>query len=490
MKNLFNLSHYKNFTSDMGQLIPIMCHENLPGDIQQQTTEVLLRVSPLNTPVMHPVQVKIYHFYVPTRIVWDDFEDFITGGDDGNDASVYPQITLTPAEKSLADYLGLPIGNSLTVSAMPFRVYAKIWNEYFRDPDLETELTIDTTSGADTTTNTTLQNCAWEKDFFTTCRATEQKGADVSLPLGTEAEVKRRNATNNIPVFYESGTNTLTGVIAGGNFKVNPSSQLADSTHTADAPIIFDPNNSLYADLSDATAATINQLKTAFAEQRFKEARLRYGNRFTEYLKWLGVSSPDSRLQRPEYLGGGKNTISFSEIVQAGPDFDSNDGVGTLRGHGISALRSNRYKKFIHEHGYTMSFMSVKPRTMYTDGVPHMWSKTTKEEFFQKEYQHTGQRAVKNKEVYAAHTTPEGTFGYNDRYDEYRRMESSVAGEFRSTLDEWHMARQFSSDPALNAAFVKANPTNRIYASTATNQLQCMAYHSLQARRLLDINGR
>ena len=158
MKNLFNLSHYKNLTFDMGQLVPIMCHEVLPGDLQQQTTEALVRVAPLVTPVMHPVQVKIHHFFVPMRLLWEDWEDFITGGDDGNDTSVFPQITLTPAEKSLADYLGLPIGTSLAVNALPFRAYAKIWNEHYRDQDLQTELTIDTTSGPDTTTNTTLRS--------------------------------------------------------------------------------------------------------------------------------------------------------------------------------------------------------------------------------------------------------------------------------------------------------------------------------------------
>jgi hypothetical protein len=482
MKNLFNLSHYKNFTSDMGQLVPIMLHEVLPGDIQQHYTDILLRVSPLNTPVMHPVQVKIHHFYVPTRLVWDDFEDFITGGDDGNNASVHPQITLTPAEKTLADYLGLPIGTSISISALPFRVYAKIWNEHYRDPDLETELTIDTTSGADSTTNTTLQNCAWEKDFFTTCRATEQKGSDVLLPLGTEAPIKRYAATSEQMEAYRLGTDTLS---TNGDIQTSGGGIVNDGTYN----LSFNPAGQIYADLTNATSATVNELKKAFAEQRFKQARSRYGNRYTEYLNWLGVNSPDGRLQRSEYLGGGKSTISFSEIVQSGPDFDSNDGVGTLRGHGISALRSNSYKKFFTEHGYVMSFMSVRPRTMYVDGVPHEWAKTTKEEYFQREYQHTGQRAVKNSEVYAAHTSPADTFGYQDRYDEYRKKVSTVAGEFRSTLDEWHMARKFSSDPALNATFVKANPTNRIYASTSTNQLQCMAYHSLKARRLLDKKG-
>jgi len=483
MKNKFNLSHYKLLTCDMGQLVPIMCQPVLPGDIRQQKTDLLVRVAPLLTPVMHPVQVKVHNFFVPYRLIWEDWEDFITGGDDGNNASVFPQITINPAEKTLADYLGLPVGTSSAYSALLFRAYAKIWNEHYRDPDLETELTIDLTSGADTTTNTTLQNCAWEKDFFTTCRATEQKGSDVTLPLGTTAPIERTSNATFWDV-YDTGTDTKS---LNDDIYSNGSGALTDAGGSQG--LSLDPRNQIYTDLTNATAATVNQLRTAFAEQRFKEARSRYGNRYVEYLAYLGVNSPDGRMQRSEYLSGGKNTISFSEIVQSGPDFDSNDGVGTLRGHGISALRSNRYKKFFTEHGLTMTLLSVKPRTMYTDGADHETLKTTKEEFFQPEYEHTGQRKVLNKEVYAAHTTPTGTFGYQDRYEEYRRASSSVAGEFRSTLDEWHMARQFSSDPALNATFVKANPTNRIYASASTNQLQIMAYHNIQARRLLSKKG-
>jgi hypothetical protein len=397
-------------------------------------------------------------------------------------ASVFPQITLTPTEKSLGDYLGLPIGTSIAVSALPFRAYALIWNQYFRDPDLETELTIDLTSGADSTTNTTLQNCAWEKDFFTTCRTTEQKGDDVSLPLGTTAPIiaKSYPLTPSITRHATTGASTNAGALDS-----DASGYLTDATND----YVLDSTHTIEADLTNATAATVNQLKQAFAEQRFKEARSRYGNRYKEYLAWLGVNSPDGRLQRAELLGGGKQTISFSEIVQAGPDYDSNDGVGTLRGHGIAALRSNRYKRFFPEHGICMSFMSVKPRTMYTDGVPHEWLKTSKEQYFQREYQHVGQRAVINREVYAAHSSPTATFGYQDRYEEYRGNVSTVAGEFRSTLNSWHMARDFTSDPALNATFVKANPTTRIFASATNDQLQVMAYHSIQARRLLSKRG-
>lgn len=385
----------------MGELVPIMAHEVLPGDVHQHQTDMLVRVAPMLTPVMHPTNISIHHFYVPSRIVWKDFEDFITGGDDGNDTSVFPQITLTATEGSLADYLGIPIGTSLAVNALVFRAYALIWNHYFRDKDLQTELTIDLTSGADSTTNTALQFRCWEKDFFTTCRATEQKGSDVTLPLGTSAPVLGIGVGSSVTY-----PNTNSGIKDANTDPAESGDWTADTGFYVKGTGSGDVVPDIRADLSNATAATVNQLRSALAEQSFKEARSRYGNDYRDYLKWLGVGSVDGRLQRPEYLGGGKNTITFSEIIQSGTDFDSNDGVGTLRGHGMAGMRSNRYKKFFPEHGYVISLASAMPKTMYSDGIHHMFNKTTKEEFFQREYQHTGQRAVKNKEVYAAHTTP------------------------------------------------------------------------------------
>lgn len=232
---------------------------------------------------------------------------------------------------------------------------------------------------------------------------------------------------------------------------------------------------------------SINDLREALAIQRFEEARARYGSRYVEYLRYLGVRSSDARLNRPEYLGGGKQTIQFSEVLQTA---EGTSPVGTLRGHGISAMRSRRFRRFFEEHGYVIGLMSVKPRTMYMQGLARTWNRRVKEDFFQRELQHIGQQEVLNKEVYAAHATPDGVFGYQDRYDEYRRMESSVAGEFKAnTLNFWHFAREFSSDPALNATFVKSVPTERTFASAATDVLYVMAMHSLQARRQVSRSG-
>lgn len=500
-RNKFSLSHYKLLSMNQGSLVPVACFEVLPGDTIQQATNLLVRVSPLVHPVMHPVHMRIHHWFVPNRLLWDNWEKFITGGPDGNDDSSPPSIAQPVgtgfAESSLADYLGVCPGtpNAGAVSALPFRAYAMIWNEWYRDQDLQAELPISKADGADTTTNTTLQNVCWEKDYFTLARPWAQKGSDVTIPMGNYAPVrglaKRNQVYNTGPQSgYETGGDALVGY---ANYGV-----LNGAGDNNEMYVQEDPTNDgfpwIRADLQNINnPATINELRVAFALHRYQENRARFGSRYTEYLRYLGVRSSDARLQRPEYLGGGKETIQFSEILQTAPNQDSGTsedvGVGELKGHGIGSMRSNRYRRFFEEHGIVISLLSVKPKTMYTQGLPRMWSRTTKEAYWQKELQHVGQQEILNQEVYAPHTTPLNTFGYIDRYDEYRRMESSIAGEFRTTLNDWHMSRVFSSDPTLNASFVSANPTDRIYASTTTDQLLVMANHNIQARRLVAANG-
>lgn len=484
-----SLSNYKLLSCDMGELVPIGLTEVLPGDSIQQSTSALVRCAPLVSPVMHPVHVRVHHWFVPHRLIWDEWEDFITGGPDGMSIPDFPTITAPGvggfAVGSLGDYLGCPTAvNSLEVSALPFRAYATIWNEWYRDQDLQTELTVDLTSGPDTTTSTDLQNVSWEKDYFTSSRPWTQKGPEITVPIGVDAPVVTgaEHTTTGSAALYRTTTGSFPGAArmaaldAAGNLRI-----------TADGAVpsvgSYHPTN-LHADLTQATGVDINDLREAFALQRYEEARARYGSRYTEYLRYLGVRSSDARLQRPEYLGGGKQTIQFSEVLQTGPD-GSGDGVADLKGHGIGAMRSNRYRRFFEEHGYIITCLSVKPKTIYAQGLPRTWNRRTKEDFFQKELQHIGQQEVLNKELYAAHATPDGVFGYQDRYDEYRRTESSIGGEFRTLLDDWHYARIFSTDPALNADFVKSVPTKRVNAVQTNDILYIMVNHSIQARRLV-----
>lgn len=488
-RSKFSLSHYRLLTCNMGYLVPIGLVEVLPGDTFQHSTSLLIRCNPLVAPVMHPVHAKVHHWFVPHRLVWDSWEKFITGGPDGLDASSFPTITFGSgtSESTLSDYLGIPpTGASVTVSALPFRAYDLIFNEWYRDQDLVTPLTISKASGADSTTNTTLQRVAWEKDYFTTARPWTQKGPQVSVPVGGNVKGigwpdSSPMTVGTSPATRQSGdtsTSTLSpayGAVNTGNLYIKGKTAATGA----------------YPDITLSGTMAVNDLRLAMALQRYEEARARYGSRYTEYLRYLGVRSSDARLQRPEYLGGGKQTIQFSEVLQTGVTTGgSTAGVGNLKGHGIGALRSNRYRRFFEEHGYVVSLLNVKPRTMYAQQLLRHWNRRVKEDFYQRELAHIGQQEILNKEVYIADPSPNGVFGYQDRYDEYRRQESGIAGAFHTTLNYWHMARISASPYVLNSSFVQANPTNRIFADqTGADQLLIMGMHSLQARRLMSAVG-
>lgn len=479
-RSKFSLSHYKLLSCDMGELVPIGAVEVLPGDTMQHATSLLVRCSPLVSPVMHPVRVRVHHWYVPYRLIWPGFEDFITGGPDGMDATAFP-VMEAPASTgysvgSLADYLGVPPGvGNLEHSALPFRAYAMIFNEWYRDQDLQTPLVWSDGDGLDTTTNTALQNVNWEKDYFTSSRPWEQKGPAISIPLG-----------NTAPVVSDGTNPSVTGVSGGANL-ISNGADARFSAAIGNGDVTWN-NPGLEVDLSGTSTVTVSILREAMALQRYEEARARYGSRYVEYLRYLSVRSSDARLQRPEYLGGGKQVIQFSEVLQTA---EGTNPVGQMRGHGISAVRSNRYRRFFEEHGIVMSFVSIQPKTIYAQGLNRMFNRRTKEDFWQRELQHIGQQEVLNKEVYAPHSQPNDRFGFQDRYDEYRRQESGVCGEFRtSTLDYWHMARIFSNDPALNADFVKCVPTERTFAAPINDVLYVMANHSIQARRLVAKTGK
>lgn len=477
----FSLSHYKLLSMKMGNLVPISWFEVLPGDTVQMSTAALVRCAPLVTPVMHPVHVRIHHWFVPNRIMWDNWESFITGGPDGTDSSSHPYIGFSsaPAESSLADYLGIPTDtfvSAMNVNALPFRAYANIFNEWYRDQDLVTELGFSKADGADTTTSKALANVAWEKDYYTSSRPWEQKGPSVTLPLGTSADV----------TFHESGTTNQDVTLIRGSGAADAAVQ-AHETGTGGDSI------TATTDLSSATAVDINTVRLAFALQRFEEARARYGSRYTEYLRYLGVRSSDARLQRPEYLGGGRQTIQFSEVLQTSES--NTTPLGELGGHGMAALRSNRFRRFFEEHGIVMTLMSVRPKTIYSQSLHRAWLRglnvygmtTSKEDYWQRELQHIGQQEMNGLEVDIS--AGNSSWGYQDRYDEYRRQESSVAGAFRSTLDNWHLAREFASAPALNSTFVQCAPTTRVFADESADNLYVMAQHSIQARRLVSQVG-
>ena len=499
-RSKFSLSHYNLTTMNMGYVVPVGLTEVLPGDTIQQATSAFIRVTPLAAPVMHPVHVSIHHWYVPLRLIWDDFESFITGGEDGLDTSEYP--TLVPvssggfATGSLADHLGCPVNiPDLEVSALPFRAYNLIWNEWYRNENTVNVAKISTTSGKDTITSQGLHRKAWAKDYFTVAAPWPQKGPAVSVPVNLtaagEPTITGTVVGNGVPTFgtQDSGSpvnpqNALyVSSASEGNVNYNSSSRTTLLNWQDPALKV---NIDFISGNPELGSVDINQLREAFALQRFEEHRALYGSRYTEYLRYLGIRASDARLQRPEYLGGGRQTIQFSEVLQTA---EGTDPVGTMRGHGISAMRTNRYRRFIEEHGLILTLMSVMPISIYQDGLPRLWNRRVKEDFWQKELEHIGEQEILVKELYAKSSNPDDVFGYQDRYDEYRSHGSFVSGEFRNLLNYWHFAREFANEPTLNTDFIYGTPTNRPFAEQTQDQLYCMVNHSIQARRLVSRRG-
>ncbi len=482
-RNKHTLSHYKLLTCDMGQLVPVGLVEVLPGDTVEHSTNALVRLSPLAAPIMHPVTVRIHHFLVPHRLSWNpvfsgvEWEDFITGGPDGTDNSLVPGMASTGAPNDLLDYLGIPRVAGVSIASMPVRAFNLIYNEFYRDQDLVAVREIE---------DVTIPNVAWEKDYFTSARPWPQKGDVVTLPIGARAPVVGLGKTNQT---YPNNEVELFETGASASRVLGPSDSGPQLELEEDPDNIGFPG--IYADLSEATGVNINEVRKAFALQRFAEARARYGSRYTEYLRYIGVRSPDARLQRPEYLGGGRVQVAISEVLQTAPDAQAQETsfVGDLFGHGIAAMRANRYRRHIKEHGYILSLMSVRPKAIYANGIARHWLRRFREDYWQKELQHIGQQEIYNAETFATTIGPHDTWGYQDRYREYREERSQVCAEFRDLLDYWHMARIFETAPALNETFVECEPSKRIFSEQENHSLWTLVQHSMVARRLVSRNA-
>jgi len=487
--SLHDLSHSKAFSGYMGTLTPIGWVPVLPGDHFQHSTTALVRTQPLLAPLMHRVDAKIFHFFVPNRLLWDNWQDFITGGPDGMNASVHPYVSLIPplVPGSLQDFLGVaPFGEvsdpALPVNALPFRAYNLIFNQYFRDQDLVAELPVPKSDGADAT-DYQLMRPAWKKDYYTLARPEPMKGPEITVPVQGEAPVLGIGKNNqnfpsaNVNGLYESDGTTSNYANAS---EIDPSNgderfYVQGTAATSGYPNIRAFMDGAYVDALD--------FREAFAQLRFQELRSRYGSEYVDYLAFLGVKSSDARLQRAEYLGGGAGPIQFSEVLQTAPE-DAGDPVGALKGHGISAKRTNRYRRYFEEHGIVMTLMYIAPTPVYGNTMPREFFKTTKEDYWQPEYEHVGQQAIMQQEVWPGSANRTDPFGWIDRYEEYRSIPSTIAGEFRTTnYDYWTMARIWDTEPALNEEFIELNPTNRVYPATNEENVFIFVNHNLKARR-------
>jgi hypothetical protein len=478
-KNSFDLSHDVKLTAQMGNLTPILTLECVPGDKFNLGCESLLRFAPMTAPVMHRMDVSMHYFFVPNRILWSNWEKFIT---DANSGIVSPTIktfqTWDHPVKKFMDYMGVPPNNSgntnaVNVNALPFAAYQAIYNEYYRDQNLIAPIDYKLNDGDQGGTQNiadrflTLRKRAWEHDYFTSALPFAQKGAAVDIPLG--------QLNGDAPVYVNSPSGTqLTGT---------PNNITVASGTTGDANA-----GELFANTSGVSVAntTINDLRRAYRLQEWLEKNARGGTRYVEsILSHFGVKSSDARLQRPEYITGVKTPVIVSEVLNT---TGQTTGLpqGNMAGHGISVSTGKSGSYYCEEHGYIIGIMSVMPTTAYQQGIPRTFLKNDTLDYFWPTFANIGEQEVQNQELFAYTPSATQTFGYVPRYAEYKYMPSRVAGDFRTTLDYWHLGRIFQNQPNLNKEFVECSPsqTTRIFAvEDGTDPLYCHVYNKIQALR-------
>ena len=511
-RNLFNLGFDSKLSCNMGQLVPILVKPVIPGDTFQNQTEIFLRFAPMLAPIMHSVYITTHFFFVPNRLVWNEWEDFITGGKDGTASPVFPRLNFSSAsvinsylrQGQLADYMGIPtapagVANTTYpnyVSALPFRAYQLIYNEYYRDQNLIDEVEFSRDSGVfnepspEYASLLTLRNRCWQKDYFTSALPWAQRGEPVGIPLSGAADIIRvPNLQNNL--VKPDGTSIGDGVLKTANFGdlyvENPSGVLERAVIKPEA---------YRANLSTATSVTVNDLRAAQKLQEWLTKNARGGARYTEQiLNHFGVRSSDARLQRPEFLGGGMDYLAVSEVLQTSATQQDTTPLGDFAGHGVAQSATHTFRKFFEEHGYIIGILSIMPKTAYQQGIPKDYFKFDKMDFYFPEFAHLGEQEIKTKELYLDYydqidpetniRANENTFGYTPRYAEYKFSSSEVHGDFRSSLDYWHLGRIFSNTPKLNKEFVTADPSTRIFAVQDKDISHCWirCYHNLKAIR-------
>lgn len=483
-KNFHNLSHHRLLTTDLGKLVPCGVVEILPGDAFRQSSSLLLRVDPLVKPLMHVVDCHIHHFFVPARLLFTDWEDFITGKDR---ELTLPTVTYTQgvSPTELIDNFGIPPAVNQTVNAMPIRAYNLIYNDHYRDQDLADEVSLD---------SLVLQRVSKEKDYFTSARSDPQLGAaSIQIPFsaGTEAPIVLDGGgalPTTLNLRHVSGAAGEQNVVAAASAATSDIDMPSGNFQAGGA--LFSNFPDMVADLSqvDGGGISVNDLRQSLAFQRFYEARNRHGSRYEDLLRYMGVSPQDGRLQNPEYLGGGKSPIAFSEVLATAEG--TSTAVGDLAGHGIVALRTRPYFRRFPEHGYVISLLNVRPRNMWMQQLHRLWLRTVHTDFWSKEFESMGPQEVFVKEIFGEHANVVDIFGYQGRHDEYRHLQGYVTGAFRDTEADWHLGTDLTAAPALNETFVESNPSNRVFASMTTPQLYCMINHSIQGTRLVSRRAR
>ena len=479
--NTFDLSHDRKFSGRIGELMPIMVTECVPGDKFSIKTTNLTRFAPLITPIMHKASVYCHFFFVPTRILWPNWEKFISGGEDGLNTSVFP--TMKPpnvTQSSLLDYLGLPDGVSYSntpISAIPVCAYNKIYNDYYRDENLITTKLVDEVIDGDQATNPNwsfdIQKRAWQHDYYTSALPFTQRGPEATIPLGTTAPLLYGDY-GNPPIGPNPDITTIRDPQSLGGAEQGSATSFAPSngkmySYPGGNLANLDMTQTHVADLSEATASSINDLRRAFRLQEWLERNARGGARYIEIIMaHFGVKSSDARLQRPEFLGGSSTPITISEVLQTSDNSSQTTPQANMAGHGVSVGSSDYVSYKCEEHGYIMGIMSVMPMTAYQQGVPKHWSKFDKFDYYWPSFANIGEQAITNQELYLQNNPDDlETFGYTPRYAEYKYIPSTVHGTFRTSLNIWHMGRIFANKPSLNKDFIECDydEVKRVFAA-------------------------
>lgn len=521
-RSKFNRSHVLKTTFDEGNLIPIFVDEVLPGDSFKLKVTTFTRMATPIFPVMDNLYLETFFFFVPMRLIWDNFQKFMGEQENPGDSTDF----LIPTRRdstafvgSILDYMGIPTSLShISYNVLPFRAYWLIWNEWFRDENLQNSVPVyKGDSGNVWTSDTTVNGFSWfdcaprgkRYDYFTSCLPWPQKGPGVELPLGATASITGVSALGSSSQHIGSMSlpfNSFSGNTIGSDAPYSYT-RWPDNYNDSDiSPTVTDftasmipkmPSSSApwLANLSNATAVTINSLRQAFQLQRYYEKDARGGTRYIEKIKsHFGVTSPDARLQRPEYLGGHSDRININPVVQTSST-DSTSPQGNLSAFGVSGARYHGFSKSFVEHGYIIGLANVRADLTYQQGLNRMWSRKTVLDFYWPSFAHLGEQAVLNKEIYLqGNSQDDEVFGYQERYGEYRYKPSMITGKFRSTyaqsLDAWHFSQKFENLPTLSNQFIQDHPPiSRCLAVPSEPHFLMDAFFDLKCVRPMPLFG-